>query len=66
MGLINGLIVGIVGLVLAILINLIPDDSTNFVPFCWIPGVDCKKKFCNKKIYLFVILLTILIFLIPL
>jgi len=66
MGLIGGLIVGIVGIVLTIIINLIPVDAfLKIVPICWIPGTNCSKWYDNMKTYVVVILLAIIVFFIP-
>lgn len=66
MGLIGGLIVGIVGIVLTITINMVPADIfSKIIPICWIPGTKCVDWYCNMKSYLIVIILTIIILFIP-
>lgn len=66
MGLIAAVIVGIVGIVLALIINWIPvDDFLKIIPICWIPGIKCVKWYNDIKIYLIIILLAIVVYFIP-
>lgn len=66
MGMLGGLIVGIVGFVIAFLINWIPlDKFIKVIPICWIPKVDCSKWYDKVKVYLVVFLITLVVFFIP-
>ncbi|UFX99807.1 hypothetical protein QKC54_gp0654 [Megavirus baoshan] len=67
MGVFTALIVGIVGVVLAFIINWIPVNILlKIVPICWIPSVDCNKWYNSIKIYLIIILLAVIMFFVPL
>ena len=66
MGFLGGIIVGIVGLVIAFVLNIIPVDTfLKIVPICWIPGTNCSQWYDHIKTYVVVILLAIIIFFIP-
>lgn len=66
MGFVGALIVGIIGFIIAFLINLIPVDIfIKVIPICWIPSFDCTKWYDKVKTYLIILLLTIVLFFMP-
>ena len=66
MGFMTSIIVGILGFVIAFLIDLMPVETfLKFVPICWIPGFDCAKWYNSVKIYLIIFLIALIIWFIP-
>lgn len=66
MGLIAAIIVGVVGIVLALIINWIPVDTfLKIIPICWIPDIHCTKWYNDIKIYLIIIIIAIVVYFIP-
>jgi hypothetical protein len=61
MGLLAAIVVCFVGIVLSYSLNSLPAASfSSFVPVCWIPGVDCPNQYNNVKMYLVVIVVTLI------
>ena len=58
MGVITGVVVGIIGLVLMFITMLIPNK---YIPFCWIPNLNCDKA----KAYWVIVVTAILVGFIP-
>lgn len=66
MGLFASIIVGIVGIVLALVINMLPITTLlKIVPLCWLPWFKCDKWYDELKIYIIIVLLTIVVYFIP-
>lgn len=67
MGVLTAVIIGVVGLILAFLMNLIPIKIfSKVVPICYIPKVNCVHLYGEIKSYIIVIILAIVIGFLPL
>lgn len=66
MGFFTAIIVLVVGFLIAFIVNAIPIDIfIKVVPVCWIPKVDCKKRYETLKTYVVVSLIALIILLFP-
>lgn len=66
MGLLGAVIVAVVGIILTLLFNWLPITTfLKIVPICWIPGFQCSKWYNEIKTYLIIIILSIIVFFIP-
>lgn len=66
MGLLAAVIVGVVGIIMALIINWLPVNTfLKIIPICWLPWIQCTKWYNEIKIYLIIFLLSIVVFFIP-
>lgn len=66
MGFKTAIIVGIVGFIIAFLIDLLPVETfLKIIPICWIPSLDCNAWYASLKTYIVLILIVIVLWFIP-
>lgn len=66
MGLVSAIIIALIGFTLAFVLNSMPAESVSkFIPICWIPGADCPNRYHNIKLYIFLILIVLCVWVIP-
>lgn len=66
MGFKAAIIVGIIGFIIAFLLDLLPVEAfLKIVPICWFPSIDCNEWYYTLKTYIMLILLVIILWFIP-